>query len=249
VFEPRVALASLSGVADAVWASDGAPVAGAAFLGGIALDEPSREAARDLVARGREEFLPAAPVDWIDEQLSALQSTPIQPGVNVRAATAEPIADAAAVCARHDAIVEINAHCRQPELCAAGCGQSLLCETDRLRSYVETAANTGATVSVKLRAEVDGVDLPALAEVIDEAGARYCHVDAMDSEPIIADVASATDGMVIANNEVRDRRSVREYLSYGADAVSIGRPSDDPRVLERVRESTEEWFAEQRLTA
>jgi tRNA-dihydrouridine synthase len=39
---------------------------------------------------------------------------------------------------------------------------------------------------------------------------------------------------VIANNEVRDAASVREYLDYGADAVSVGRPSGDPHVLSRV---------------
>jgi len=38
---------------------------------------------------------------------------------------------------------------------------------------------------------------------------------------------------------------VREYLEYGADAVSVGRPSDDPRVLRRVREATDAWFREE----
>jgi len=36
---------------------------------------------------------------------------------------------------------------------------------------------------------------------------------------------------------------VREYLAHGADAVSVGRPSDDPVILRRVRAATEEWFA------
>ena len=50
----------------------------------------------------------------------------------------------------------------------------------------------------------------------------------MDSETVVGDVAAATDLFVIANNEVRDAASVREYLAYGADAVSVGRPSRDP---------------------
>jgi tRNA-dihydrouridine synthase len=58
----------------------------------------------------------------------------------------------------------------------------------------------------------------------------------------VADVASATDATVIANNGVRDEQTVTEYLDYGADAVSVGRPSDDPRVLSRVREATDRWF-------
>ncbi|MFT4923616.1 MAG: hypothetical protein ACI8XM_002844, partial [Haloarculaceae archaeon] len=39
LFEPRVALASLSGESDAAWARAGSAFAGAAFLGGIALDD------------------------------------------------------------------------------------------------------------------------------------------------------------------------------------------------------------------
>jgi TIM-barrel protein len=243
MFEPRVALASLSGEADADWARAGSEYAGMAFLGGIALDTASREAARELVARDRNEFLPDDPLAFVDAQLSALAGTDIEPGFNVRSATVEPVREAARVCAEHDAIVEVNAHCRQDELCAVGCGESLLRDTDRLADYVGAAAESGATVSVKLRTEVEGVDLVATADRLETAGADVLHVDAMDSEEMVAEIVGATDCFVVANNGVRDRDSVREYLGYGADAVSVGRPSDDPRVLERVREATVEWFA------
>ncbi|MFB6084463.1 MAG: tRNA-dihydrouridine synthase [Halorientalis sp.] len=242
-FRPRVALASLSGESDAAWARAGSEYAGAAVLGGIALDEPTREAARDLVDRDRTEFLPADPVAFVDEQLAALADVPIRPGINVRTTDLGPLREVAAVCRDRDAVLEINAHCRQDEMCAAGAGERLLRDADRLCEQVSAAAETGATVSVKVRTEVEGVDLPALSERIEAAGADAVHVDAMDSEPVVGAVASATDLFVIANNEVRDRESVREYLEYGADAVSVGRPSDDPAVLERVRDATAAWFA------
>jgi tRNA-dihydrouridine synthase len=130
-------------------------------------------------------------------------------------------------------------------MCAAGAGESLLRDSERLCEQVQAAADTGSAVSVKLRAEVDGVSLPDLAPELDAAGADYLHVDAMDSESIIADIADRTTATVIANNGVRDRESVTEYLSYGADAVSVGRPSDDPRVLSRVRSAAESWFADE----
>ncbi len=239
MFEPRLALASLSGESDAAWARAGAPHAGVAFLGGIALDERSRGAARELVARGREEFLPPDPLTFVDRQLAALADEPIRAGINVRSAVEGPIRAAAAICRRRGAIVEVNAHCRQPELCAVGCGETLLRDGPRLCSYVRAAAETGASVSVKVRAEVDGVDLPGLAAAIEDAGADAIHVDAMDSEPVIADVTDACGLFVIANNGVRDARTAGEYLDYGADAVSVGRPSDDPTVLRRVRRAVE----------
>jgi TIM-barrel protein len=243
MFTPRLALASLSGEADADWAEFGSEWAGAAFLGGICLDGPSREAARAMVAdRDRTEFLPPDPIAFVDDQLSALDGVDVRPGINVRSTTTEPIREAAALAAEHGAILEINAHCRQEELCAAGCGETLLRTPDRLERQVAAASDAGAEVSVKVRTELQGVDLVSIAQRTDAAGADAIHVDAMDSESVVAGVADETGLFVIANNGVRDRETVREYLAYGADAVSVGRPSDDPAVLERVADAVSDWL-------
>ena len=245
MFEPRLALASLSGQSDADWALAGRPHAGAAFLGGIALDGPAREAAAAMVAdRDRDEFLPEEPLAFVDDQLSALADAGLLAGVNVRATTPEPVREAAAVCRAHGAVLEVNAHCRQDELCDVGCGEALLADADRLAAQVEAAATAGATVSVKVRTEVPGVDLLELAPTLLDAGASVLHVDAMDSEPVVGELAAAVgdDAFLIANNGVRERATVREYLELGADAVSVGRPSDDPVVLARVRAAVDEWF-------
>lgn len=247
MFEPRLALASLSGESDAAWARQGADWAGAAFLGGICLGEPSRRAARTMVEnRDRNEFLPDDPLSFIGDELASLADVPIRPGLNVRATTPGPIVNAATLCERHEAIVEINAHCRQAELCSVGCGETLLADTDRLASFVRAAAGTGATVSVKVRAEVPGVDLPATAKRVQRAGADAIHVDAMDSEPVIGsiDAVVGDDLFVIANNGVRDRTTAFEYFRYGADAVSVGRPSDRPTVLAAVNSAVDVWFRE-----
>ncbi|ADJ14791.1 tRNA-dihydrouridine synthase [Halalkalicoccus jeotgali] len=236
----RLVAASLSGQSDAEWARVASPYVDRAVLGGIALDEPSRTAARELVARDREEFLPADPLAFVDEQLAALSDVPLETGVNVRSTSTAPIRAAGEICRRHDAICEINAHCRQAELRRVGCGETLLADTDRLCEQVRAAAETGARVSVKVRAEVPGVDLVETARAVERAGAGIIHVDAMDSEPVVLAVCEASELSVIANNGVRGRESVAEYAEYGADAVSVGRPSDDPRVLTRVREAVDE---------
>jgi TIM-barrel protein len=242
MFSPGVALASLSGRSDARWALASGEHVGCAFLGGIALDSETRAAARRMVGRDREEFLPVDPVAFVDDQFDALAGSEVRPAINVRAAGTEPVRAVAAVCAEHDAICEINAHCRQDEMCAAGAGESLLRERGRLAEQVRAASGTGAAVSVKVRAEVPGVDLVGVARRIERAGAAAIHVDAMDSESVIREVSEASDLFVIANNGVRDRETTEEYLRFGADAVSVGRASDDPRVLAAVRETTERWF-------
>lgn len=248
VFEPRVALASLSGESDAPWARRGAAHAGAAFLGGIAIDESTREAAQEMVARDRNEFLPSEPVAFVDDQFAQLADVPIRPAINVRTTTLEPLVALAGICREHAAILEINAHCRQDEICAIGGGESLLTDADRLCEQVRTVSREDVSVSVKVRAEVPGVDLPALCSRLERAGAELIHVDAMDSEAVVADIVQHTGLTVIANNGVRDRDTVFEYLEYGADAVSVGRPSDDQRVLARVRDATDEWFTQRERT-
>jgi TIM-barrel protein len=245
--DPPVALASLSGESDAEWALAAAEYVGAAFLGGIAVDEPTRTAARAMVERDRTEFLPGDPVAFVDGQLARLEPAPIQAGFNVRAVDSDALRRIAAICDARAAVLEINAHCRQDEMCDVGAGQALLRAPDRLCDQVSVADEAGAVVSVKVRTEVPGVDLPALAEKVATAGADAIHVDAMDSEGVVADVVGTVeDTTVIANNGVRDRETVDEYLSYGADAVSVGRPSDDPVVLRRVRDAAETWFSDRR---
>ena len=242
MFAPRVALASLSGESDAEWAKASVQHAGAAFLGGIAIDEPTRSAAREMVDRERDEFLPDDPIAFIDDQLTALDDEFLRAGFNVRTTSPGPLREAARVCARHDAILEVNAHCRQDEMCAAGAGESLLSDPDSLCDKVAVASKAGADVSVKVRAEVPGVHLPGLAKLLERAGADAIHVDAMDSERVVKDVVDATDLFVIANNGVRDRDSVFEYLAYGADAVSVGRPSRKPDEVRGVYAAVKEWY-------
>ena len=238
MFEPRLALASLSGHSDAEWAKQGAPYAGCAFLGGLSIDEATRAASRGMVDRDREEFLPADPSRFLISQLRALAGEPIRSAVNVRSATLVPLEDVADLCRDHGAILEINAHCRQEEICAAGSGEHLLTQPGKLCKQVEAATATGATVSVKVRAEVDGVDLPALAQRLARSGADAIHIDAMDTPGVVADVSMAANLFIIANNGVRDASSAREYFEHGADAVSVGRPSDDTAVLERLHAAT-----------
>ncbi|MFB6072741.1 MAG: tRNA-dihydrouridine synthase [Halobacterium sp.] len=242
MFAPRLALASLSGESDAEWATACARPAGGAFLGGIAVDEPTRDAARAMVERDREEFLPPDPVGFVDDQLAELDDEFLRAGVNVRTTSLGPLREVAEVCADHDAILEVNAHCRQDEMCDAGAGEALLRDTGRLCEQVGAASDAGADVSVKVRAEVEGVHLPALAKALERAGADAVHVDAMDTRRVVRDVAEATDLFVVANNGVRTREDVFEYFAYGADAVSVGRPSRDPERVRAVYAAVKEWF-------
>lgn len=243
-FTPRLAAASLSGESDAAWAKSVADPVGCAFIGGVSIDERTQAASAALVDRDRNEFLTERPIEFIDDQLGLLESADTAIGVNVRTTQIDRLREAAAVCRSHGAILEVNAHCRQPELTAIGCGEGLLADTDRLERYVAAAAETGATVGVKARAEVSGVDLEAVAAAVESAGGSMLHVDAMDSPTVIATLADETDLFLIANNGVRDRETAYEYLRLGADAVSVARPTRQPERLDPIRTAVDAWFTE-----
>ena len=72
----------------------------------------------------------------------------------------------------------------------------------------------------------------------------------MDSEPVVGEVREAVpESFLVANNGVRGRETARQYLELGADAVSVGRPSDDPRVLRRVDRAVSEFFDSREASA
>lgn len=227
-FEPRLALASMSGESSAEWAMAREEWIGGAFLGAFNLDEETCTASREMVARGRTEFLPDRPFDYLDDQLEKCAEIDCLVGANVRTVSPERIHRAGELCVEHDVVLEINAHCRQPEMVEIGCGQQLLRTPERLRDYLQAGSESGALVSLKGRFEVEDADSVEILNRAVEWGADILHVDAMDSEGLIAELEAP---FILANNGVRRARHVREYARYGADGVSVGR-ANNPDFLE-----------------
>ena len=84
-------------------------------------------------------------------------------------------------------------------------------------------------VSVKIRANVPGVDDVMIAKAVNEAGADYIHIDAMKpgfncaDYSVIESVRKNVDIFIIGNNSIRDLKSARHMLKSGADGISIAR--------------------------
>lgn len=227
-----LALASLSGESDARWALRRREWIDVAFLGGLALDETTLEAARAMVGRGRDEFLTSEPFEWVHEQFTKLEETGVRPAVNVRASSPRPLERAAKVVGEYDGILEINAHCRQPEMIEAGSGHALLRDPGRLWEYLDATGRCEIDVSLKARFEVPEVDGVNLLNRAAEKGLTYLHVDTMDSEALLREVTGAT---VIANNGVREPKDLEAMAEYGAGMVSVAR-GDRPEVLSTLRD-------------
>jgi TIM-barrel protein len=174
-----------------------------------------------MAARGRSEFLLEDPVAALRAEVAALEESGLVVGLNLRAAS--PAGFAAVARAIGPSVVyEVDAHCRQPEMVAAGAGEALLHRPERLEETVRTLAAEGVSVSVKFRAGV--ADDREIARRCRDAGAEVLHVDLMDlGYPKVRELRNTVPLTIIANNSINTFDRMREMLSHGADMVSLAR--------------------------
>jgi len=224
-FKNPIALAPMAGNVDSAFANQYASNAGLVILGAFNLDKASIAVASALVARGRKEFISDEPMELIKKEIRAVTSGSAV-AVNVRSTTLEPLIEAAKIVKEEGAILELNAHCRQPEMLEAGLGEALLHDIPRLSAWIKAIKETGVVLSVKVRANV--VNDIELARIIDKAGADIIHVDA-EMEGFGADLDAilnyrdATRLFLIGNNSVKDFEAAKEMFTRGADMVSAAR--------------------------
>lgn len=200
-------------------------------LGGYNADKLTIEAGCRIIQRGRPEFdikeeelLPA-----IKKEANIIKNSwDGKISVNLRSVSFEPIVEISKL--PEIDVVEINAHCRQPEITDIGCGQALLYDTQKLYDFTKNVVKRSKSkVSVKIRANIENVDDIEVSKVIEEAGADYLHLDAMKpgynhaDYNIIKSIKENTKIFVIGNNSIRNLKSARDMISAGADGISIAR--------------------------
>ena len=233
-FKNPIALASMAGTTDSAFASKFAN-AGLVVLGGYNLDTETNEAARKELERGRQEFVSDAPMDFIKSELENVKEIGTTVAINVRAASLSPFIEAAIIAKDAGAILEINAHCRQPEMTELGVGEALMKDLPRLSEYISEIKKTGVVVSVKVRANV--VDDLELAKAIEEAGADIIHIDAMHPQGVdvglIKRVRNSTGLFIIGNNSILGFDDAKDMFARGADMVSVARAVlKEPKIID-----------------
>ncbi|MDV2482808.1 methanogenesis marker 9 domain-containing protein [Methanoculleus sp. Wushi-C6] len=225
VVKTPVAIASMAGIVDAAYVLERAAHIGAAFIGGYSIDAPTLDASRRMAAEGRKEFVYDDPIEALAQEIDALKQSDVVTGINLRGST--PAAYAEIARAFEDAVVyEIDAHCRQPAMVEAGCGEHLLHHPAKLVETVRALKAEGVTVSVKMRAGVAAND-GDLARAVWKAGADILHVDLMDfGHARLRQIRNASPLMLIANNSITSFDKAMDAFSHGADLVSLARQSD-----------------------
>lgn len=241
-FKNPVALASMAGITDAEFAKKTAQDAGLIVIGGYNLDEETNHAAKIMSGHGRKEFISEEPMDLLESELLKLQDLDSVVAVNVRAVSAETYMRAALLARKYNAVLELDAHCRQPEIMNLGAGQELVFDSAKLKGIIHKIKKTGVTLSVKVRSNV--VNNLMLAQLIEEAGADILHFDAMGAQGSdlrsLRDVRDTTSRIfLIGNNSVRDFEDAQKMFGRGADMVSVARGSlENPGIFNEIASST-----------
>ncbi|MDP2797997.1 MAG: methanogenesis marker 9 domain-containing protein [Methanoregula sp.] len=226
VVRTPVGIASMAGIVDASYVIERTGHIGFAFIGGYSIDQSTMDAAKSIAAKGdRREFLYNDPVEELTKQIAKMEKNNVILGINLRGSTPESFRTLAG--ATGDRVVyEIDAHCRQPEMIAAGCGEHYLKKPDELEAAVRALKKEGVTVSVKIRAGV-AADDRQLAIKLWSAGADILHIDLMDfGSAKLRQIRNSCPLMLIANNSITGFDKMKDMLSHGADLVSLARQSD-----------------------
>lgn len=224
-FRNPIALAPMGGITNSSFANEKAKDAGLVIIGGYNLDAATQKAASEMLARGRKDFVSDEPLKLIENEIKAVEEGPVV-AVNVRSATIEPLIKAATIVKEEDAILELDAHCRQKEITDIGTGQALLSDLTKLSEWIGRIKETGVILSVKVRANV--VDDIALVKKIETAGADILHFDAMKEGAgadlnLIKNVRDSTRMFLICNNSVTDIDAAKDMFTRGAEMVSVAR--------------------------
>ena len=225
-------VAPMAGITDAEFLKKVIPQGfNVATLGGYSLDEPTIQASEKIVERGRKEFV--FPLDdiftHIENEVNSVKEVhnDVKVSANVRSTTPQPIIEVGNI--ENLDIVEINCHCRQDEIVAIGCGQEMLNRDDLADFISQVVENVKSEVSVKIRANVEGVDTLEIARMIEDAGADYLHIDAMKKGVFEADwellteIYNNVDIKVIGNNSVNSQENLEKMINTGVDGFSIAR--------------------------
>ena len=225
-------VAPMAGITDADFLNKVIPQGfNVATLGGYSLDEPTIEASKKIIERGRREF--DFPLDeiftHIENEVNSIKKVHgnVKVSANVRSTTPQPIIEVGNI--ENLDIVEINCHCRQDEIVAIGCGQEMLNRADLKDFISQVVDNVESEVSVKIRANVDGIDTLKIAGLIEDAGADYLHIDAMKKGVFEADwellrkICNNVNIKVIGNNSVNSQANLEKMIDTGVDGFSIAR--------------------------
>uniref|UniRef100_A0A7J2TJK9 Hydrolase n=1 Tax=Archaeoglobus fulgidus TaxID=2234 RepID=A0A7J2TJK9_ARCFL len=218
-FENRLVLSAMAGINNAEFCKK--HKAALVILGGFNADKIANEAGKKAIERGRKEFVFEDPIEGIEREIRSISGRKF--AVNVRSSSLEGYLEVARLVESYGGIIEINAHCRQPEFISAKCGEWLLFNFEELLKIVRKTSDIAIT-AVKIRGG-HKLDYRAICKKLFDSGCKIVHIDAMASNGCDLELIERVSdlGFVIGNNSFVDIASGERIIKTGAKMVSAAR--------------------------
>ena len=229
--DKKVVLAPMAGITDGDFCKKFKDLFAIVTIGGYNLDTATYKASREIEKRGRREF--SINLDefnnYIIEQIKKARESNALVSVNVRFVDIEEAYDKLLVIAENADIIELNCHCRQPEITSLGIGQELLRNKNLLKAFLTKMRELNKPIFLKIR--LNYIPLKELMDNLNYVRDYFdgLHVDCFYPGKPYADIDSLKilaenfkDKIIIGNNSVDSIDKAKEMLKY-SDFVSVAR--------------------------
>jgi len=231
----KVVLAPMAGITDGSFCGRYRNLFGIVTLGALNLDSATLSASREMVKRGRREFLYNFDnfEDIVKKEVEKARKSNALISVNIRFRDFEEARDRIEILGRYCDIIELNCHCRQEEILRLGIGQALLKREnfETLRDFLKGIweLEIDKPIFLKVRANVVPVE-----ELIDNLSKveRYfhgIHLDCFNPGRDYPDLdylrgirSYFKEKVIIGNNSVTSLEDAERMLEY-SDLVSVAR--------------------------
>ncbi|MDR2873342.1 MAG: tRNA-dihydrouridine synthase [Methanobrevibacter sp.] len=207
-------------------------------IGGYNTDKETINAGEEILKNGRKEFLIPEEeiINHLEREVNNIKKDfNVSVSANLRATTPDPIIEISKI--KNLDVIELNAHCRQKELTNINCGQSIMKDEYYFKDFLkEVNKKAKSKVSVKVRANVKGIDTLNICKIIDNLNTDFLHVDCMKHDYPYADlmllkkISENTNIFIIGNNSIVDVNSAKEMLSTKVSGISIARVVMDKKL-------------------
>ncbi|AEF95820.1 MJ0144 family RNA dihydrouridine synthase-like protein [Methanotorris igneus] len=227
----KIVLAPMAGITNGDFCKRFKGLFGIVTIGAYSLDKDSLNASREIVKRGREEFIYNLDDfgDIIRDEIKKARESNALVSVNVRFKNLEESLERLKIISKHADIIELNCHCRQKEITNLGIGQELLKNKELLRSYLIGMADLNVPIFLKVRANFVGLE--ELIETLNYTRDYFdgIHIDCFNPGKDYADLEvlkeiskNFSDKIIIGNNSVKSIEDAKNMLRY-ANFVSVAR--------------------------
>jgi TIM-barrel protein len=238
-------LAAMAGTTTGEFANHCLTVGGAGMvtIGGFPVGREMIAAAKEAVQRGRAEFLlqnrnEASEIYIEAMKVSSLADLILNLRFN-RTSHAKNFVHALSDFLAEKPVIEINAHCRQPEFTERGGGQSLINRPKLLNDMIKVFKSKDFRVSLKIRG--NAVSSSLFISQVKEWQLDLIHIDSYKEGEegtdlqLLKEFTNQLNIPVIGNNSIIDYNSAQEILKTGVQAFSVARAAQkNPLVFKEI---------------